>query len=182
VKVVLTQDIVRELLDYDPLTGDLTWKVRDVKWCVLLGSPSPAFCAYWNSEFAGTRAFTAITNGYKVGRMFDVLYKAHRIIWLWVYGVWPDKIDHINHARGDNRIANLRDVTSAENRRNVSLTPANTSGYVGVKWHKTGKKWQASFQDKGVEVYLGLFSDIHEAAKKVQAARLSAGYHVNHGA
>ena len=36
-------------------------------------------------------------------------------------GTWPNGvIDHINHIRNDNRMANLRDVSPLENRRNRS--------------------------------------------------------------
>lgn len=42
--------------------------------------------------------------------------RIHQIIWAKAYGVWPDHpIDHINGEGLDNRIANLRKCTNAEN-------------------------------------------------------------------
>ena len=43
---------------------------------------------------------------------------AHRAVWAVAHGRWPDPdkvIDHINGDRKDNRIANLREITQAEN-------------------------------------------------------------------
>jgi len=47
-------------------------------------------------------------------------YYAHRLAWLYVYGVWPDgDTDHINRNKHDNRIANLRSCSRSENMLNV---------------------------------------------------------------
>lgn len=49
-------------------------------------------------------------------------YAAHRVLWLLCTGNWPQfVIDHINGDRHDNRLANLRDVTHAENQLNQSF-------------------------------------------------------------
>ena len=46
-------------------------------------------------------------------------WQAHRLAWRIYYGVWPTmEIDHINGDRSDNRIVNLREVTSKENSAN----------------------------------------------------------------
>lgn len=66
-------------------------------------------------------------------------YYAHRLAWLYVYGEFPKHIDHINHIRTDNRIANLRNVEHKENRRNSSLISTNKSGVNGVFWDKRTK-------------------------------------------
>jgi hypothetical protein len=50
----------------------------------------------------------------------------HRFAWFMVYGSLPKKqIDHINRDKSDNRIENLRDISQAENRYNLS----NVRGY-----------------------------------------------------
>ena len=62
-------------------------------------------------------------------------YLAHRLAWLYVNGAFPiDQIDHLNHDRLDNRIANLRCVTHKENGKNQSLCKNNSSGVTGVNW------------------------------------------------
>ena len=43
--------------------------------------------------------------------------------------------------------------------RTGKKTKANTSGYVGVYWHKPAQKWCVCFKDK----YIGLFTDIEQA-------------------
>lgn len=47
----LTAEIARELLDYDPLSGALTWKKRDRKWF----SRSNQW-KNWNGRYAGRQA------------------------------------------------------------------------------------------------------------------------------
>lgn len=86
------QQELQKLLRYDPVTGFL----------------------YWRKD--NQRAFTVKQrSGYYVGNLSGETYLAHRIIWKLVHGVDPDVIDHINRAKGDNRIENLRDVTQQEN-------------------------------------------------------------------
>lgn len=73
-------------------------------------------------------------------------------------------IDHINGDTLDNRRANLRFATAEQNCRNFG--PArrnNTSGTIGVGWHKGRGKWQASIKLWGKLVYLGIFDDFEEA-------------------
>ena len=110
-----TQAVVRELLDYSPMTGNFRWKRRKRKW----------FKSYrdwnaWNTRYAGKRAFT--TGGpklYSQGDIFGTAFPAHRIAFLWMTGRWPEpETDHINGIRNDNRWSNLREVTVSQNQLN----------------------------------------------------------------
>lgn len=66
-------------------------------------------------KVAGCKA----SHGYLVIRFGEKLRYAHRLAWLYVHGVWPTNvIDHINGDKTDNRLANLRDVTTAANAKN----------------------------------------------------------------
>jgi hypothetical protein len=94
----ITQDVVRELLDYNPDTGRLTWKVRDRKWF-----PRDSDWKRWNTCFAGKSLGAKSTGSsrtfYLSGRirMFRRTFSAHRLIYLWMTGSFPhQEIDHIN--------------------------------------------------------------------------------------
>ena len=45
----------------------------------------------------------------------------HRLVWALVYGRFPRQIDHLNGIKTDNRLANLREVTTSENDENRLL-------------------------------------------------------------
>ena len=73
--------------------------------------------------------------------------------------------DHVNHTTLDNRRSNLHTATVSENLLNRKAPPChNTSGYIGVSWHKKAKKWSAVIGYKYEYYYLGLFDDAAEAA------------------
>jgi hypothetical protein len=180
----MTKDIptpaqLRKLLTYDPDTGDLTWKVRDVDLFM-----SVQQCNAWNGKHAGKPAFTSNHNeGYKVGGVFGKVYLAHRVAYAIHHGSWPvDQIDHLNHNRDDNRINNLVEATSLTNGKNQSTPSDNTSGTMGVCWCKRTNKWKVRIHVNGKSISLGYHHSKCEAIAARKAAELEHGYHVNHGA
>ncbi|EMQ3399759.1 TPA: HNH endonuclease [Yersinia enterocolitica] len=96
-------------------------------------------------------------NGYMSVRVDGVLYSVHRIIWKMVTGKEPMHLDHINGIRTDNRISNLREVSRTENNRNIGISPRNTSGYAGVTFVKSSKKWAAQLKINKRQISGGLF-------------------------
>ena len=93
------------LLNYNPETGVLTWKVNR------------------GSKFkAGDIAGHTSTSGYIDVCVKGRLYGAHRLAWLLSYGEFPkfpeEELDHINRIRHDNRLSNLRKVSKSENNKN----------------------------------------------------------------
>lgn len=162
----LTQEIVRELLDYDPETGLLTWKERDVKWFVDGKRTAKQSCFVWNKLYMGKQALTSFNNdGYKLGSVLKIQVQAHRLIWLYMTGEWPEYIDHINGIRDDNRWENLREVSSLGNNRNKGVRNDNKSGYRGV--HKVKNRWRARIQYvlNGISIseHIGYFDTLEEA-------------------
>ncbi|WP_162997615.1 HNH endonuclease [Pseudomonas sp. LTJR-52] len=91
------------------------------------------------------------TYGYLIIKIKGRQYKAHRLCWLYVHGVMPDgNIDHINGIRSDNRIANLRVVSQADNCRNSTIKPHPSTGFPGVLIDNTnGLKKRYAFKFKG---------------------------------
>lgn len=97
-------------------------------------------------------------------------YPAHRLIWWITYGILPEQfIDHINGDKSDNRLANLRLATDAENKRNVGMRSHNTSGFKGVSWDKANKRWMAHATLNGRGYNLGRYSTAEDAAEAYRA-------------
>lgn len=151
-----------ELLDYEPLTGELTWKPRP---------STPQF------RMAGSPAINHTnTQGYKVGRLNNAGVKAHRVIWKMMTGDDPQIIDHINGDRADNRWGNLRSVGRIENARNLGLSKNNTSGHNGVYWFPRYQKWMASIRINGRRKNLGYFETKEAAIAARALADAANGY------
>jgi hypothetical protein len=137
----------------------------------------------WNTSYAGREALTAMTNkGYRNGKIHNVNYRAHRVIWALVYGEWPvDQIDHVNGIRTDNRISNLRLVSNAENQRNAKRSKRNTSGVTGVYFHKLTGKHRAYIRVNYKRIDLGYFDRFEDAVAARKAADACYKFHGNHG-
>lgn len=161
----ITAEQVRELLHYDPETGIFTRKIR-TSTSIKVG------------DIAGSKN----GDGYIDISLRRISYKAHRLVWMYVYGAWPDgQIDHINGVRDDNRLINLRPATNQENGRNVAIRLDNKCGVVGVGWNKSRGKWQAYIGVDCEVITLGRFNDLFEAVAARKSAEILYGFHQNHG-
>lgn len=139
---MLTQEVLKQLLEYDDRTGVFVRRSGRNEGC--------------------------IAGGLK-GRYVNILinrkmYQAHRLAWLYVTGEWPENhIDHINGDKHDNRFTNLRAATHSENKRNCSKSKANTSGFKGVDWARSESKWRARIKKQGKSHFIGYFDNPADA-------------------
>lgn len=79
-------------------------------------------------------------------------------------------VDHINGDTLDNRRANLRIVTTAQNAQNQG-SRGGTSQHRGVSWCTTRQRWAAQAQVAGRKIFLGRFDTEQAAAAAIAAFR-----------
>jgi hypothetical protein len=122
----------------------------------------------WASINAGSKS----AHGYWEIRLDNKLYKAHRLVWLYHYGKFPEKhLDHINRIKTDNRIENLRECNDAENGQNQNKFSNNKSGLTGVSWHAASNKWISKICLNRKQIYLGTYEDKNEAYQAYLTAK-----------
>ena len=169
--------LARSLLDYDPVTGLLSWRPRSPQMFVSSDLRSAEWrCRNWNARHSGKIAGCVDPSGYQRIRINYRLYLGHRLAWLIVHGEWPDdELDHRIGVLAGDAIANLRPASRSQNMQNAVMSRRNKSGYIGVSWHKTAKKWIARIGHEGCSRYLGLFDDRDSAYAAYLAAK--AKYH-----
>lgn len=142
---------VRQLLHYNPLSGEFHWKERQGRIA------------------AGTRAGTLNTNKYWVITIKSRKYQAHRLAYLLMTGEWPEiLVDHENGKRFDNRWSNLRHATHSFNQQN-KVKCAGKVGLMGVTTQ--GSKFKAQITVKGRCRCVGLFQTAEEAHIAYLAAK-----------
>lgn len=153
----LTAERARELFNYDEATGALTRRLSVRRGRIK----------------AGGALGSLDSHGYLQTFIDGRMRLLHRVIWLMVYGTWPaGQIDHINGARTDNRLANLREASREENCRNSKVQSNNASGKKGVSFHKPSGKWQARISVDGKRRSLGAFDRKEDAADAYDRAAL----------
>lgn len=154
---MVSYDRANELLVYDPALGTLTWKVGRSRMK------------------AGDVAGSITRKGYVSLSIDSRQYMAHRIAWLLHYGEWPEKqIDHKNRIRHDNAINNLRLATNGQN-SHYAQRKIPPSGYRGVHFSKSAKRWCAHIMSNGKTIHLGYFDEVEKAAEAYKLAALK--YH-----
>lgn len=132
----LTQERLKELLDYNPSTGDFRWRVDKAR-----------------AAKKGQITNSLHKHGYLRISVDCVRYPSHRLAFLYMTGEWPSNtVDHINGIRNDNRWENLRDVSRQVNATNKASV-GKTSIFPGVCWDKRARRWRAQCRiDSGVAV------------------------------
>lgn len=157
---------VRELLDYNPDNGELTWRLQTSRRVKV-----------------GDVAGSAHNQGYITVGIDGVRWLTHHVVWVWWYGEMPDgDVDHINRDRSDNRISNLRCVSRSDNLLNARHK--NATGFTGVMQVPNGR-FRAAFHVKRKCTYIGTYDtaeEAHEAYAKrhIQEYGVRSKFHPDH--
>ena len=154
---MIEADALRTILSYAPEEGVFRW------------------CATRQQRPAGSVAGTKTSHGYIVIRINNVKFRAHHLAWLYTFGVLPEKrIDHINGARDDNRVSNLRLATTAENSRNARKWAKKTGLKGAYKVHDD--RFRAMIRVNRTLKHIGYFATEEQAhAAYVAAAQKEFG-------
>jgi len=166
----LTQEIVRDLLEYDPETGIFTWRHRDRKYCA-----SDKAQKIWNKRYAGKKAGALNKFGYIKIKIFHGAFSAHRLAYLYMAGSFPEmEIDHIDRNKSNNRFENLREVSKFVNQQN-RFNPRSDSRTQIIGAQKSGgknsKKFFAKIKVNGKRYHLGTFDTPEQAGSAYLTAK-----------
>jgi hypothetical protein len=89
-------------------------------------------------------------------------------------------VDHIDNNRTNNHVTNLRWASYEENSMNRSIGKYNTSGYKGVRFYKSRKKWKARITVDGIQIHIGYYKTLDEAVQaRKDRANEAFGAYVN---
>lgn len=177
-KPIISHELLRQLVRFCPESGKYFWNVRPRSMFNSEGQ-----WKFWNAKYADRETFTSLDGrGYCQCVILARHYNAHRVIWFYHTGEWPEgEIDHINGVPADNRIENLRVVTSTQNSKNIRRRRDNLSGITGVSWNPLTKTWRVRISDNRKQIEVGSFADKASAVAARKAAEEKFNYHPNHG-
>ena len=146
-------EIMSKCLRYDATTGELYWKNKNA-------------CA----TKIGTKAYYTRPDGYRVVGINRKQWQAGRVCWFLFYGWFPTKqIDHINRNNSDDRIQNLRVVSSKQNAQNRGKYKKQSGLPAGVSFLKGA--YSARIQVNGKPTYLGCFKTPEDASAAYEKER-----------
>jgi hypothetical protein len=146
---MLTQDELKEILFYCPITGVFYWKKVKKASRQKIGSIA--------GHTSKATNYTSIT----INGKFNA---AHRLAFVYMIGAYPAEcVDHINGDRSDNRWKNLRDVKRSTNDLNRSKYKTNKSGVSGV--YANNESWMVRIGYKTERFYFGMYTTLDEAIK-----------------
>lgn len=144
---MITQERLKELFRYDPMTGLFTRLVS-------VGTTAKDGSVVRNKR----------PNQYIRIMIDGIHYRGNRLAWLYMTGVWPShKIDHRNAIRDDDRFENLRDVTQQINCENHRSANGSKKLLIGVSLEKSTGRFKSQIMSNGVNFHLGRFNTEQQA-------------------
>ncbi len=151
-RVPLTLPRLKQLLSYEPVTGQL-------RWCVARGRNKHGQALPGDVVGANARK-----DRYIFVNIDGFVYYAHRLAWALAHDAWPvpHQIDHINMNRSDNRLRNLRAATNGQNMCNSGARSNNGTGFKGAYPTPNGT-FQSKIGVNGETIFLGTFPTIDAA-------------------
>ena len=142
---MITQEELKLILHYDPLTGVFTR------------------ASSTHSQLIGAIAGNVDRGGYRRIHIKGKRMAAHRLAWFYIHGDWPlGDIDHINGNKDDNRIVNLRDVSTRDNTNNQFRH--REGKLVGCYYVKKSGRYASQITWGEVVYYLGTYDTEQEAS------------------
>lgn len=150
--IKLTHERLVELLDYDPATGALTWKVTGSNR-VKIGDVAGSFHAPSGGRYVAI-------DGEK--------YMAHRLAWFYANGAWPKgDLRALDTNYSNMRLENLKDVPRVELAHLRNQPATNTSGFLGVSKSPKKGKWQSAITWNYKQISLGANFETPEEASEI---------------
>jgi hypothetical protein len=142
---MITQEELKKVLDYDPVTGIFTWKIKRTN-AVKVGGVA--------GNVDKIKPYIRICIGFK-------RYQAHRLAFLYMTGEYPtQQVDHIDCNGLNNAFSNLRLVTLRQNLQNKQIH--RDGRLVGASLRVDGK-WASRISIDGKQMFLGYFDTEQEA-------------------
>ena len=168
-KTILTQEYLKEILEYNPETGMFIWKIEKARRVA-------------TNDIAGTKWKNHNGTSYLHISIDYNKYRAHRLAWLYMTGEFPvNQVDHKDGNGLNNKWDNIRSVSQSENMKNLPLRKDNKSGVCGVSFDKEFGKWVAYISANNKIIKIGRFKDIWDAICARKSAEYKYGYYENHG-
>jgi hypothetical protein len=130
----------------------------------------------------GQEAGTEYARGYKRVYFDGKTHGVHRVIWQMFNGDIPDgmQVDHIDCDPSNNRIENLRLVSSRQNAMNRKRK--GQTGVKNVSFSSEAQKYRVTLQHNGKRVWCGSYEDLELAELVATMAREKYhGQYANHG-
>jgi hypothetical protein len=147
----VTHERLLEVLAYDPISGDFTWRARK------------------ENAHSGRAAGWLDPDGYRHIELDWVTYRAHRLAYFYMTKEWPPAdVDHKNMVCDDNRWENLRAATRSQNKANGLARRDNPTGLRGVTKRKAS--FDARIMKDGKLIHLGCFKTADAASAAYREA------------
>jgi hypothetical protein len=156
IKPLPSQEELHKFFEYKE--GNLYWKIKPR-----------------NNAKIGDKVGSLDSKGYIVLKLNNLIYKMHRIIWVYHYDTIPSnlQIDHIDGDKANNTIENLRLATNSQNNfNNKSAFRNSKSNILGVCWSKAKRKWVSQIRKNNKTIHLGVFANQEDAIVARKAAEL----------
>lgn len=144
---MITRKKILSFFNYSKENGTLIWKDH--------------WCKSTKTRFIGQVAGVTTQKNYRQVVIEYKIYLVHRLIWFLEKRQWPRFIDHIDGNGLNNKIENLRSVSSRMNQHNLHFH--RKGKLVGTTFEKKSGRWISQLYFKGKYKKLGRFSTELEA-------------------